>query len=162
MDCSMPDFPVLHYLPELAQTHVHWVSVMPSNHLILCCPLLLLPSVFPSIRVFYNESVLHIKWPKYWRFSLSISPSSEYSVLISFMIDWLISLQSKGLSRVFSNTIVRKHQFFSAVLKLKLHTLATWSEELTHYKRLWCWERAKAGGEGDDRGWDGWMASLTH
>ena len=64
-------------------------SVMPSNHLILCCPLLLLPSVFPSIRVFSNESVLRIRWPKYWSFSFSISPSNEYSRLISFRIDWL-------------------------------------------------------------------------
>ena len=64
-------------------------SVMPSNHLILCRPLLLLPSIFPSIRVFSNESVLHIRWPKYWSFSFSISPSNEYSGLISFMIDWL-------------------------------------------------------------------------
>ena len=64
-------------------------SVMPSNHLILCHPLLLLPSVFPSIRVFYNESVLCIRWPKYWSFSFSISPSNEYSGLISFTIDWL-------------------------------------------------------------------------
>ena len=64
-------------------------SVMPSNHLILCCPLLLLPSVFPSIRVFCNESVLHIRWPKYWSFSFKISPFNEYSGLISFRIDWL-------------------------------------------------------------------------
>ena len=64
-------------------------SVMPSNHLILCCPLLLLPSIFPSIRVFSNESVLHIRWPKHWSFSFSISPSNEYSGLISFRMDWL-------------------------------------------------------------------------
>ena len=64
-------------------------AMMPSNHLILCCPLLLLPSIFPSIRVFSNESVLHIRWPKYWSFSFSISPSNEYSRLISFRIDWL-------------------------------------------------------------------------
>ena len=63
-------------------------SVIPSNHLILCCPLLLPPSIFPSIRVFYNESVLHIRWPKYWSFSFSVSPSDEYSGLISFRIDW--------------------------------------------------------------------------
>ena len=62
---------------------------MPSNHLILCCPLLLQPSIFPSIRVFSNESVLHIRWPKYWSFSFSISPSNEYSGLISFRMDWL-------------------------------------------------------------------------
>ena len=79
-------------------------SVMPSNHLILCHPLLLLPSIFPSIRVFPNESVLHIRWPKYWSFSFRIIPSSEYSRLISFRMDWLISLQSKGLSRAFSST----------------------------------------------------------
>ena len=64
-------------------------SVMPSNHLILCCPLLLLPSIFPSIRVFFSRSVLHIWWPKYWSFSFSISPSSEYSGQISFRMDWL-------------------------------------------------------------------------
>ena len=64
-------------------------SVMPFNHLILCCPLLLLPSIFPSIRVFSNESVLHIRWPKYWSFRVSISPSNEYSGLISFRMDWL-------------------------------------------------------------------------
>ena len=89
-------------------------SVMLSNHLILCCPLLLLPSIFPSIRVFPNELVLCIKWPKYWSFSFSIIPSNEYSELISYSIDWLISLQSKGLSRVFSSTAVQKHQFFRA------------------------------------------------
>ena len=84
-------------------------SVMPSNHLTLCGPLLLLPSIFPSIRVFSSESVLCIRWPKDWSFSFSISPSNEYSGLTGF-----ISLQCKGLSRVFSSTTVRKHQFFSA------------------------------------------------
>ena len=78
-------------------------SVMPSNHLILCRPLLLSPSIFPNIRVFSNELVLRIRWPKYWSFSFSISPSNEYSGLISFRMDWLISFQSKGLSRVFSS-----------------------------------------------------------
>ena len=78
--------------------------VMPSNHLILCCPLLCPPSIFPSISVFSNESVLHIKWPKYWSFSFSISPSNEYSGLISFRIDWLDLLAVQRLSRVFSNT----------------------------------------------------------
>ena len=87
MDCSTPDFSVLNYLPEFAQTHVIW-SVMPSNHLILCCPLLLLPSVFPSIRVFFSESVLQIRWPNYWSFSFIISPSNEYSGLISFRMNW--------------------------------------------------------------------------
>ena len=93
-------------------------SVMPSNHLILCCPFLLLPSIFPSIRVFSKESVLRIRWPKYWSFSFSISPSNEYSGLISFRWTGWISLKSKGLSRVFSNTTVQKHHFFSAQLSL--------------------------------------------
>ena len=79
-------------------------SVMSSNHLILCCPFSSLPSVFPSIRVFSSESVLHIRWPKYWSFSFSISPSSEYSGLISFRIDWLDLLQSKGLCQESSPT----------------------------------------------------------
>ena len=83
-------------------------SVMPSNHLILYCPLLHLPSIFPSIRVFSNESTLCIRWPKYWSFSFSISPSNEYSGLISIGMTGLISLQSKGLSRVFSNITVQK------------------------------------------------------
>ena len=91
MDCSMPGLPVHHHLPELTQTHVHRVGdpSHPSNHLIPCHPLLLLPSIFPSIRVFSNESILHIWYPKYWSFSLSISPSDEYSGLISFRMDWL-------------------------------------------------------------------------
>ena len=73
-----------------------FMSVMPSNHLILCCPLLLLPSIFPSIRVFSSESAVHIRWPKYWSFSISISPSSEYSGLISFRMDWLDLLAVQG------------------------------------------------------------------
>ena len=94
MDCSMPGFPVLHHPPELAQTQVVEL-VMPSNHLILCHPLLLLPSVFSSIRVFSNELALCIRWPKYWSSSFSISPSNEYPGLISFKIDWfdLLSVQ---------------------------------------------------------------------
>ena len=96
-------------------------SVMASNHLTLCQPHLLFRSIFPSIRVFSNESVLHIRWPKDWSFSFSINPSNEYSGVIYFRIDcslsgtW-ISLQSKGLTRVFSNTTVQMHQFFSAQL----------------------------------------------
>ena len=89
-------------------------SVMSSNHLILCHPLLLLPSIFPNIRVFSNESALQIRWPKYWSFSFIINPSNEYSKLISLGLTGLISLQSKGLSRVFSNNTVQKHQFFGA------------------------------------------------
>ena len=89
-------------------------SVMPSNHLILCHPLLLPPSIFPRIRVFFNESVLRIRWPKYWSFSFSISTSNEYSGWFHLELTGLISLQSKGLSRVFSNTTVQKQQFFGA------------------------------------------------
>ena len=84
-------------------------SVMPSSHLILCRPLLLLPPIPPSITVFSNESSLRMRWPKYWSFSFSISPSKEYPGLICFRMDWLDLLQSKGLSRVFSNTTVQKH-----------------------------------------------------
>ena len=94
-------------------------SVMPSNHLIICRPLFLLPSIFASIRVFSNESALHITWPKYWSFSFSISPSNEYLGLISFRMDLLAILAVKGLSRVFSNTIVQKNQFFSTQLSLR-------------------------------------------
>ena len=88
--------------------------VMPSSHLILCHPFLLLPSIFPSITVFSNESAVHIRWPKYWSFSFNISPSNGYSGLISFRIDRLDLLAVKGLSWVFSNTTVQKHQFFGA------------------------------------------------
>ena len=91
----MPGFPVLHYLQSLFRL-MSIESVMPSNHLVLCHPLLLLPSVFPSTRVFSNESALHIRWPKYWSFSFSIGPSNEYSGLISFRIDWLDLLAVQG------------------------------------------------------------------
>ena len=92
--------------------------VMPSNHLILCCPLLLPPSIFPSIRVFSSESVLCIRWPKYWSFNFSISPS--VNIQDWFPLGWTgwISLQFKELARVLSNTTVQKHQFFYAQLSL--------------------------------------------
>uniref|UniRef100_A0AC11E7E3 Uncharacterized protein n=1 Tax=Ovis aries TaxID=9940 RepID=A0AC11E7E3_SHEEP len=95
MDCSTPGLPVHHQLPEFTQI-MSIASVMPSNYLILCHPLLLLPSVFPNIRVFSNESVLHIRWPKYWSFSFSISPSNEYSGVTFFRIDWLYLLAVQG------------------------------------------------------------------
>ena len=113
MNCSMPGFPVLHYLPEFAQTHVHWVrdAIQPS------CPLLppfsSCSQFFP--RVFSNESALHIRWPKYWNLNFSISSSNEYSGLISIR-----PLQSKGLSRVFFSTTVQKHQLFSAFFMVQL------------------------------------------
>ena len=104
MDCSMPGFSVHHQFRSLLKL-MSIESVMPSNHLNLCHPLLLLSSIFPSIRIFSKELALHIRWPKYRSFSLSTSPSNEYSGLISFMTG-LVSLLSKGLSRVFSNNTV--------------------------------------------------------
>ena len=112
IECSTPGFPVFHHLPELAQTHVHQVNdaIQPSHPLSSPSPP---PFNLSHIMVFSNGSVLHIRWPKYWSFRFSISPSSEYS-------GWtgLISLQSKGLSRVFSNTTVQKHQFFNPLFSL--------------------------------------------
>ena len=108
---------------------------MPSNHLILCCPLLPLPSIFPSIRVFPNESVLLIRWSKYWRLSFSVSLCNEHSGLSSFMTDWLISWQSKGLSRVFSITTIQKHQFLGAQVSLWSNShIHTW---LLEKPQLW-------------------------
>ena len=96
MDCSTPGFPVHHHSWSLLKlTSIE--SVMPFNHLILCRPIL--PSIFPSIQVFSNESVLHIRWPKYWSFSFSISPSHEYSGLISFTLDWLTLLAVQGTQK---------------------------------------------------------------
>ena len=117
MDCSMPGLHVHHPLPEFTQT-MSIDSGMPSNYLIFCHPLLLLPSIFPSIRVFSNESVLSIRWPKYWCFNFSNSPSNEYSGLIPLEWTGWTSLQSKGLSRVFSITTVQKHHFFGTQLSL--------------------------------------------
>ena len=93
-------------------------SVMPTNHLILCHPLLFPPSILSNIRVFSNKSLLHIRWPKYWTLSFSISRSNEYSGLFPLGLSGWISLLSKGLSRVFSNTTVQKHQFFCTQLSL--------------------------------------------
>ena len=117
MDCGTPGFPALHQLPELTQTHVHRVGdAIQFSHPL--SSLLLPPSVFPSIRVFSNESVLRIRWPKCWSFSFSISPSNEYSGLISFRMDWLDLLAVQRTLKMFSNTTVQKHQFFSAQLSL--------------------------------------------
>jgi len=92
--------------------------VMPSNHLILCCPLLLLPSIFPSIRIFSNESDLHMRWPKYWSFSFNISPTNEHPGLISLRMDWLDLLAVQGTLKSLFQTTVQKHQFSSAPLSL--------------------------------------------
>ena len=105
MDYSMPGLPAHHQLLEFTQTHVHWVgdTIQPSHPLSSLSP--------PSIRVFSNQLVVHIGWPKYWSFSFSISPSNEYSGLISFSIDWFDLLATQRLSRVFPSTTVQKHQF---------------------------------------------------
>ena len=95
MNCSTPGLPVHHQLRNLPK-FMSIESVMPSNHLILCCLLLLLPSIFPSIRVFSNESALRFRWPKYWSFSLNISPSNEHPGLIFFRMDWLDLLAVQG------------------------------------------------------------------
>ena len=114
MTCSRPGFPGLHYLLKFAQTHIHWVSddIQPSHPLLYPFPL--------AFNLSWHQGlfkwVLCIRWPKYWNFRFSISLSNEYSGLISFRMDGWISLQSKVLSRVFSNTKVQKHQFFSAQL----------------------------------------------
>ena len=100
MDCSTPGFPVHYQLPEPAQTHIHWLCDA-THHLILCHPLLLLPSIFPSIKVFSKETVLCIRWPKYWSFSFSISPSDEYSELISFRTDLFDLLAVQGTLKSF-------------------------------------------------------------
>ena len=112
MDCRMPASPVLHYLLELAELHSNSWTLMPSNHLILCCLLLLLPSVFPSIRVFSNESVLCIRWLKYWSLSFSVSPSNEYSGLISFRIDWFDLLTVQGTLK----TLLQHHSSKASIL----------------------------------------------
>ena len=105
-------------------------SVMATSHLILCHPLLLLPPNPSSISVFSNESTLHRRWPKYWSFSFSISPSNEHPGLMSFRMDWLDLLSVKGLSRVFSNTTVQEHQFSSAQLSSQSNShIHTWPLE---------------------------------
>ena len=109
---STPGLPVHHQLPEFTQTHVHRV-MMPSSHLIPCCRLLLLPSIFPSIRIFSNESALRIRWPKYWRFSFSISPSNEYSGLISFRMDWLDLLADQGTLK----NLIQHHSSKASILQ---------------------------------------------
>ena len=117
MNHSTPGLPVYHQLLEFTKP-MSIESVMPSNYLILCRPLLLLPSIFPSIRVFSNESALPIKWPKYWSFSFSIRPSNEYSGLISFKMDWLDLLAVQGTLKSFLQHHSQKHQFFGTQLSL--------------------------------------------
>ena len=110
MDCSMPGFSVLHYLMKFLK-FMSIKSVMPSNHLILCHPLLLLPSIFSSITVFSNELALPIRWPKYWNFS--ISPFNEYSGLISFRIDWFDLLAVEGTLK----SLLQHHNLKASILR---------------------------------------------
>ena len=112
MNHSTPGLPVHRQLQSLFKP-MSIESKMPSNHLILCHPLLLLPSIFPSIRVFSNELALRIRWPKCWSFSFSISPSNEFSGLISFRIDWFDLHVVQGTLKSLSSTTVQNHQFFS-------------------------------------------------
>ena len=120
MNCSMSGLPVHHQLLEFTQTHVH-ESVMPSSHLILCRPLLLLPPIPPSIRVFSNESTLHMRWPKYWSFSFSVIPSKEHPGLISFRMDWLDLLAVQGTKSLLQHhtskaSFLRRSAFFTVQL----------------------------------------------
>ena len=130
MDCSTPGLPVLHHLPEFAQTHVHWVgdAIQPSHPL---SSLLLLSSFFPSIRVFSNELVLRIRWTKYWSFSFSMNPSNDYSGLISFRMDWFdllaVQVTPKSLLQHFSFPSLSYFFFFNF---LKVSTVTS---ELGHH-----------------------------
>ena len=119
MNCSIPGFPVLHYLLEFAQIHVH-ESVMLSNHLILCHHLLLLPSVFPIIRVFSSKWALYIRWLKYWSFSFSISPPNAYSGLISFRIDWFDLHAVQGTLK----NLLQHHSLKASVLRCSAFLLS--------------------------------------
>ena len=123
MDCSMPGLPVHHQLPEITQIHVHRVgdAIQPSH---LCCPLFLLPSVFASIRVFSSESVLHIRRPKYWSFRFIISPSNEYSGLISFRMDWFDLLAVQGTLK----SLLQHHSSKASILQC----LAFFIVQLSH------------------------------
>ena len=129
MDCSIPGLPVYHHLWCLFKLK-STKSVIPSNHLILCCPLLLLlPSVFPSIRVLSNESVLHIRWPNYWSFSFSISPSNEYSGLISFRTNRFDLLAVQGTLK----SLLQHHSSKAPILQFdKKAQLSLWSNSHFH------------------------------
>ena len=129
LDCSTPGLPVNHQLPELAQTHVHRVgdTIQPSH--ILCHSLLLPPSIFPSNRIFSNESVLRIRWQKYWSFSFSISPSSEYSGLISFRMDWLYLCAVHGTLK----SLLQHHSSKASILQCS----AFFTVQLSHPYMTW-------------------------
>ena len=128
MECSMPGLSVHHHLPEFTQTHVHRVG--DAIHLILCLPLLIPPSIFPSIRVFSNESVFHIRWPKNWSFSFSICPSNKYSGLISFRMDWLDLLAVQG-------TLKSLLQHYSSKAPILWHFSFLYSSNFTSIHDHW-------------------------
>ena len=137
MDCSTPDFPVHHQLPEILKI-MSTESVMPCNHLILCHPLLLLPSIFPSISVFSNESALCIRWPEYWSFSFNINPYNEHSWLISFRMDWLYLLAVQGtlknlLQHHSSKASILQHSAFCIVQFSHLYTTTGKTIALTRW-----------------------------
>ena len=132
MICSTPGVPVPLYLPEFSHIHVHWVSDA-SQPSILCHPLLLLPSIFPSIRVFSNESAFRIRWPKYWSFSFNISPYSEYPGLISFRIDWLDRFAVQGTLK----SLLQYHSSkASSVLHSAFFILQLWHPYMTTGKTI--------------------------
>ena len=142
MDCSMPGLPVHHQLPDLTQTHVHWVDNAIQQSYALTS-LLLLPSIFPSIRVFSNESVLHIRWSKYWSFSFSISPSNEYSVLISFRMDWLDLLAVQGTLK----SLLQHHSSKASILLCSAffivqlsHPYITTGKNHSFDEKDFCWQ----------------------
>ena len=134
MDFSTPGFPVLHYLLEVAQTHIHWVddAIQPSHPLL---PLLLLPSIFPSIKVFSNDSAFHIRWSKCWTFSFRTSPSNEYSGLTSFRIDRfdLLAVQGTGLISLQSKSLLQHHSLKALILQ----TSAFFMVQLTSIHDYW-------------------------
>ena len=137
----MPGFPVLYYLPSLLKL-MFIESVIPCNHFVLCHPLLLLPSIIPSIRGFSNELSLCIRGPKHWRFYFSISPSNEYSGLIPLGLTGLISLLSKGLSREDSNITIHRHQFFGTQPSLWSNSHVVHDYWKNHNFDYWdlCWQ----------------------
>ena len=187
MNCNKPGFLIHHQLPELAQTHVIKL-VMPSNHLILFHPLIFLPSIFPSIRVFSSESALHIRWPKYWSFSFSISPSNEYSGLIfpvvmygceswttkkaeNWRTDafelwfWKRLLRVPWTARKSNQSILKEispeNSLEGLLLKLKLQYFGHLMRRTDSLEKTLMLGKSEGRRRRDDRGWDGWMASPT-
>ena len=127
-DYSTPGFSVLHHLPKLAQ--LMFIESLTPSTVSSCHPLLLLPSVFPSIRIFSNDSALHIRWPKYWSFSFSISPSNEYSGLVSFRIDWLDLLAVQGTLK----SLLHHHSSKASILRCSVFFMVQLSHPYNYWK----------------------------